>query len=323
MTIVIWIDANVDNQINTLYVKEFQSMGFSEIKLLKEIEEAIIYLKQIEFEDTKIIISGRLYAEFVDKFILNIKEMLVAPKIIVFTSSKESFVKYNPEYYNNKFYSFGGIAIDFQKLKYFLKNDNKADANIKYDNISHYPNTIGSTISEFETKIFNDSGQIQLTFEYIDCLEKLMLPLFFKVLIDNASNDNMEFYTNFLHKTYSRNIDVKKLLGPIDSIPKVPMDILVKYYVRLYILPSNFHSEINKDLGLNKKEKYLSYIKTLYEGVNLKALPLASKSLLYRGSLISKEEINNIKSYLDNKKKDLPGSIVFSKSFFLFQKKKK
>ena len=30
----------------------------------------------------------------------------------------------------------------------------------------------------------NNTNEIQLTFEYIDCKEKLMLPLFFKALID-------------------------------------------------------------------------------------------------------------------------------------------
>ena len=50
--------------------------------------------------------------------------------------------------------------------------------------------------------------------------------------------------------------------------------------------------QIFKDLGLNKKEKYLKYIKTLYEGIKLKSLPLASNNISHRGSKISSEEIN-------------------------------
>lgn len=52
--------------------------------------------------------------------------MLVVPKIIVFTSDENGFIEYNPDYYDNenKFYSFGGIATDFQKVKNFL-NDEK------------------------------------------------------------------------------------------------------------------------------------------------------------------------------------------------------
>ena len=42
--------------------------------------------------------------------------------------------------------------------------------------------------------LFNKSEEAQLTFEYIDKKEKLVLPLFFKALIDNASNENIEKY---------------------------------------------------------------------------------------------------------------------------------
>ena len=84
----------------------------------------------------------------------------------------------------------------------------------------------------------------------------------------------------------------------------IPIEILSKYCERLYTIESNFYRDINKDLGLNKKEKYLPFIKTLYEGVKLKSLYLASNNILYRGSKISNEEVQKIKSYLNKKIKD-------------------
>ena len=60
----------------------------------------------------------------------------------------------------------------------------------------------------------------------------------------------------------------------------------------------------------------------LYEGIKLKSLPLASNNISYRGSKISNNEINLIKKYLKEKIKDLPGAIVFSKSFLSFTKDK-
>jgi len=102
----------------------------------------------------------------------------------------------------------------------------------------------------------------------------------------------------------------------------IPIEILSKYYSRLYTADSNFHKNMNQDLGLNKKEKYLSFIKILYEGVKLKSLPLSNDNILYRGSKISNEEINKIKNYLNNKIEGLPSSIVFSKSFLSFSKDK-
>ena len=62
-----------------------------------------------------------------------------------------------------------------------------------------------------------------------------------------------------------------------------------------------FHKNINRDLGLNKTGNYLLFIRTLYEGVKLKSLPLANNNILYRGSLISNEEIKKIKVYLSKK----------------------
>ena len=102
----------------------------------------------------------------------------------------------------------------------------------------------------------------------------------------------------------------------------IPIEILSRYYSRLYTANSSFHKNINKDLGLNNKDKYLSFIKILYEGVKLKSLPLSNNNILYRGSKISNEEINKIKNFLNNKIEGLPSSIVFSKSFLSFSKDK-
>ena len=92
-------------------------------------------------------------------------------------------------------------------------------------------------------------------------------------------------------------------------------------------MESKFYEDINKDLKDNKKDNYynsyyMPYVKILYEGVKLKSLPLASDGVLYRGGKISLEEIIKIKECLKNKLEDLPGAIVFSKSFLSFSKNK-
>ena len=296
-TIVLWIDANIDNEENKEYIKELKLIGSIRLKLFKNIETAIEQLKYIEFKETKIIITGSLYTEFVKSFKENILDMYVSPKIIIFTKNKENFIKLNKDYINNKFYFYGGIATSFGDIKEFLKSN--------------------------EINAIKQQGDVQLTFEYIDKKEKLALPLFFKSLIDNISNKNLENYTNYLYETYSIEKDeLKELLGSIVSMKNIPIEILSRYYSRLYTANSSFHKNINKDLGLNKKDKYLSFIKILYEGVKFKSLPLSNNNILYRGSKISNEEINKIKNYLNKKIEGLPSSIVFSKSFLSFSKEK-
>ncbi len=185
----IWIDENIDNEENTKYSKKLESIGLLSLKLFKEIDKAINHMKNINFLETKVIVCDSLYSEFVNKFKENILDMFVAPKIIVFTKNKEKFIENNKEYQNNinSFYKFGGIATTFDEIKKFLKNKNQPQKMKKSDDI-------------------------QLTFEYIDNIEKLALPIFFKSLIDNTSNAKMEEYSNLLYNTYSKdNDELKKL----------------------------------------------------------------------------------------------------------------
>ena len=119
--LIIWIDENIDNEENTIYLKELESIGLLNVRLFKQIDKAINHMKYIDFQETKVIISGKLYYDFVKKFKENIIDMCVAPKIIIFTNNKEKFIEYNREYQNNTdlFYKFGGIATTFDEIKKF------------------------------------------------------------------------------------------------------------------------------------------------------------------------------------------------------------
>ena len=114
-------------------------------------------------------------------------------------------------------------------------------------------------------------------------------------------------------------------LKPIKSIENIPIQLLSKFYARIYTIDSDFYSILNKDLRNNKEIEisfYLPFIKTLYQGVDLKSLPLVSQDVeLYRGAEISIkeiEEIESLKKIFDN----LPTVIVFSKVFLSFSKSK-
>ena len=124
------------------------------------------------------------------------------------------------------------------------------------------------------------------------------------------------------NKYTKNNDDLKKLLLQIKSIINIPIEFLSKYYVRAYTADSDFYKDINKDLRENKREDYLSFIKILYEGIKLRSFPLASNKILFRGSVISREEIKLIKNYLKKRIDNLPGAIVYSRSFLSFSKEK-
>ena len=165
----------------------------------------------------------------------------------------------------------------------------------------------------------------ELTFEHIDSNQKLALPLFYKALIEKAPTDNIEKYTESLYTKYAdSSYDLKELLTSIKTMNDIPIELLCKYYARVYTIESDFYRNINRDLSEKqaKKYEYLPFIKVLYEGVKLQALTIANDSELYQGSIISQTEINIIKKCLADKKPNLPGAIVFSKTFLSFSKDK-
>ena len=294
-TNVLWIEQGIE-------VNELKQKYKFKIEFFKTTGDAMDYIKQIYFNETKIIIDGKLYKEFIKSFNENIKVIYVAPKIIVLTDNKDNFILNNKDYLNNIFYNFGGIATSYDEIREFLADNLKP-------------------------KVSEKEKEDQLTFEYINSFDKLLLPIFYKVLINKISKNNIEQYTSALYDIYSYNNDIKSLLGSIKSIPNIPIEILSKYYIRLYTIESDFYKNINKDLGLNKTEQYLTFIKVLYEGLNLRSLPVnydkeGKKIELFRGSKVSKGEIEIIQNNMKNRIKGLPSSIVFSKSFLSFTKER-
>ena len=323
MSKIIWIDQEIDNKENKGYAEVLKELGYEDLNLFKKIDDAIEFMEKILFEETKIIVSGRLFSEFISAFKKNLTNMCFVPKIIIFLREKERFLENNKDYekIENKFYTFGGLTTKIDEIKEFLKNENNDSFFISQMGQKYQDDTSTLPTESDEKDIINNNLDVQLTFEYIDTIDKIFLPMFFKSLIIKIPDKNLEEYTQSLYNIYSKKSKtIKKLLDQILLVKNIPIEIISKYYARLYTVNSNFQSNLNKDLRLNKKEKYLPYIKTFYEGVKSKSLKLSNDKILYRCSNLSDNEINKIKMYLEKKIDDLPRLIVFSKSFLSFSK---
>lgn len=98
----------------------------------------------------------------------------------------------------------------------------------------------------------------------------------------------------------------------------VPNEIVSKYWVRAYTAGTNFYKDMNKDLRLDYMNSYLPFIHMMYEGVKIKSFSYKPQNKLYRGAYFDKMEISILIEALKNKKENLPGCIVFSKSFLSF-----
>ena len=300
-TNLIWIEQNINSEISQ-NIKELSDLCFTKAKAVNNILEALTELKKIKFEDSIIIIELDLYIQFIKEFNKIITDIYTIPIIVIFNQlNKKINFNLNQDYniINNPYYSYGGIKTSFKDIKNFILNSNNKD-------ITSEKIDVGSFV-----------------FEYIDSKEKLILPLLFKCLIESSTREKIDEFTKLLYNKYSsENKSIKLLLNKIKSIPNIPIELLSKYYSRIYTIESSFYRDLNKDLRNNQKDNYLPFIKVLYEGVKLGSLSLASNNNLYRGSLISNYEIILIKNYLKNKIPGLPGAIVFSKVFLSFTKVK-
>ena len=124
---IIWIDQEVYNEENEGYAKKLNGLGYTNIKFFQRVCDAIEDMKEILFEETKVIVSGKLFSELINTVKANIKDICFAPKIIVFTYDKDIFFTNNQKNYEkieNKFYTFGGIATTIYEVEEFLKNGN-------------------------------------------------------------------------------------------------------------------------------------------------------------------------------------------------------
>ena len=79
---------------------------------------------------------------------------------------------------------------------------------------------------------------------------------------------------------------------------------------------------MNKDLRLDKFDKYLSFIHMMYNGVKIKSFSFNPSCKLYRGAILAQKEIDNLELSLKNKSSNFPSSIFYSKSFLSFSKNK-
>ena len=298
---LLWIDDKLEKQF---YIQELESLNKFNIYTFKNIDDIINKIKEIKFEKTFIIINNNYYNYFITQFIENIKDIFVIPKIIIIQNPIEK----NTIIHNSKedpFYNICFVKNNFSEIKeFFLENEEKVLLN-----------------KEEKLIVESENEEKQFIFENIDKTEKLYFPLYYRMLINVNSLDNFDNTTKYIYDQYSNNNQIFYLFSQIIDLKSIPIELLCKYYVRIYTLNSNFNQDINKHLLEGKLDIFKNYIKILYEGIKLEILKNPEEKYLYHLTKFNNEEIIKIKNNLENKKDNLP-LILFSKQFLSFFKKK-
>lgn len=304
---LIWIDAKVNNSENKGYRDKLIKNYNLNIEVYETAKGGINALSKIQFESIFVITSGNIYPEFFNYMKNEYTELRVIPFSIIFTSSKNKFLKKHKKdeigkLYNKTFFNRGGVVDNFNEVELFI-------------------NEIYSGLDNFQTKnkykgqfTKNYSGLI--VFESI--LDELPLPSFYRDIYYNHHIDFSElnnFTKFFLINFCTPNIE--KLLKPLILFKEVPEVIISKYWARIYTHESPFYSVMNKDLMKGLYKEYEIYIKLLYKGLSCDSYQAKFNSTLTRGTKLELSEINYLKSIAGKEQ------IIVNKSFLSFSLNRK
>jgi len=303
---IIWIDNKINNKENTSHLKYIQ-----EHELYKAYNLMIIpfenlevsfdfILSQINFKLLFIIISGRLYSNYLD--LLNQKKNSIkyVPICTIFTSNKikDALINKKFEYYlsqdaidsiNSNFYNLGGVSSDFDYCVNFIFNIDK----ILFTNL---------TKKTKEEK--KNSYEGCLTFECISSKNQLILLFLYAELIsgEEVSFNEIQILENFLLSNHKEE-KIANLIIPLLYIREIPHGIIAKFLLRAYTEETSFCYEMNRLLMKQTGKHYQTFIKILFEGLLNNYLIISEDEYLYRSSKMLKIELEKIITLFNQWKK--------------------
>ena len=272
----------------------------------QNINMALHRIKQLKFNETIIIVNAEKFIDFVKLFNDNLINICIIPKIIIFSEEKKD-IKLPEEIKNKKFYTHFGVK-NKKEIKIFLEKEAKEN---KIIGSEEYPEAPPTT-------------ELALIFQKISGRDDLHLPLFYKYLLD-ISETNDKRFINTMNK-HKNDEKYRILFNPIISCEDIPIELLSKYYARMYTVQGNFFEKMKKDLltDYNKNNIiYQSYIKTLYEGIEKKALKILNnfKGLqLYSAQYFTDSQIEELNMFKKIRVQDYKMPLIFSKLFLSFTK---
>ena len=306
---VIWIDRKVDNNENKNYINRLNKI--SQLKGFSSIEQGLNEILNIKFKKVILILSHKMFNEFIPKFEIEKNKICCCLNIIVFTqANKKSLVteisNKNKDISSGYIFDKTNIFDDVSQIIDFIKRQREGkNENMKIFEISDIKKEI----------LFDDTMNNFENYEYI---EELILPLYFHKLIEPPTLEEIHNFNNFLLSSFGKNgKEVEELISQFENMAEMPIEILCKYWLRVYTLASpKFYSILNYALKNKRFKLFLPFIKMSYEGVKRKVFDSKISEKLYSGGGISKLELEGMRNVLNSQKK----VFYYSKSFISFSK---
>jgi len=301
---LVWIDSEINNEENNLY-KNYLCKFFKVSTFINE-SEGINQIKQFKFEKIHIIVSGRLFKNFIKLIKTEIAKISCIIDIIVFTSdARKPFIE---EICNKEKFILDGYF--FEKKNIFTKISEVRDYLLSSNKINNIQREI---------------------FEKIEKEEQLLPCIYYKSFFkDTITKEEIHDFNQYLMNNFNFNKkenkyvyddkeQMKKLIGQLENMPDMPNEIICKYWMRAYTLETDFYKIMNEKLQIKKGDFFCPYIKMIYEGIKNKSLTPKYDCILYRGGVISNTELKELEKILNMPKlNNFPKAILYYRSFQSF-----
>ena len=308
---LIWMDFNINGKENLKYKNELKELVF--LIECNSIEQGLEEIKKIKFERVILMLTKTMFIDFINLFEKEKKEICCSLNIIVFTkksgrSAVEEICKKNEQISSGYIFDKTNIFHNFKQIKKFITQE--TDEKLFFS--THFE------IIDENNKIYYESIA---NFEKIENFEELILPIYFHKIIVPIAPEEIHNFNYYLSTSFEKS---KKLISQLENMAEMPIEIICKYWAKIYTLESGkFYSILNNGLREKKFKLFLPFIKMMYEGVNKKALNSISDEELYSGGLISNLELEKLRNNLkENNNNNLPKLIYYFKSFKSFSKLK-
>ena len=309
---IIWFDENINSDENKKMINEIKKkvdscLGYNNL------EEGFKNFYSNNFVPIFSIISGKLWGKYLKMLKKNINKIINIPNASIFTSDrfKKILLKIKPDeehilsydtinLINDPFYNPGGVISSYSEL---IK---------KIESFK-----LGQKYLIKKRKLEKKDFEGVLTFEYLQNEDDLLAPALYKEIITNEPIKEEEIKRLIDYFLSYNNESLNNLYLNLKYFENIPLEIFTKYCARTYTYETEFYKTINNDLMKSKiNDYYKTYIKVLYNGIEIKSYSSYTGNLLFRGSMINKSEVLKMMDYKNQGK--LKNIVVFSKAFLSF-----
>ena len=307
--LIIWIDTKVNSDENKKTQNEFKKYDSLKLECFDNVEKGIEFIKKIKFQKTIIILSGRLYPDFHVLFKQVAENLLIIPKIIIFTGDAKKYKPENKKDLNlrDKFYNIGGVIDKQSELKKFIES------------------SIDKFSGNYEETIKNEELKFQLVSDQND----LILPIYYLDYLNNPDKISKIEFIKKIKTEYAFINPVGNLFSQIPEAANIPNNLLINFWLRAYsthLISIKNLSLDEANPALNEKDfnDYLPITEILYQEVKNNTIK-SDSSELYKGMFLEERVWDEFYRKFKEKpdQNNIPKAILYGSSFFSFYREER